>query len=103
VTGTFMIRHGNWKYVHHVGFRPQLFDLAADPGETRDLAADPAFATALAECEGRLRAICDPEAVSARAFSEQARKLAEHGGIDRVLSRGDFGYTPAPGQAPAFA
>jgi choline-sulfatase len=98
-----MIRHGKWKYVHYVGHRPQLFDLAADPGETSDLATDPAFASTLAECENQLRAICDPEAVSTRAFADQARKLAEHGGIDGVVRRGDFGYTPAPGQSPAFA
>ena len=103
VTGTFMIRHGKWKYVHYVGHRPQLFDLAADPGETSDLATDPALASTLAECENQLRSICDPEAVSSRAFADQARKLAEHGGIDGVVRRGDFGYTPAPGQSPAFA
>ena len=25
-----------------------------------------------------------------------------HGGIDTILSRGDFGYSPAPGQTPKF-
>ena len=103
VTGTFMIRLGRWKYVHHVGYRAELFDLEADPGETRDLATDPAFAATLGECEQALRQICDPEAVSARAFADQARKIAEHGGRERVTARGDFGYTPAPGQKPAFA
>ena len=41
LTGMFMVRFGRWKYVHYHGYRPQLFDLAADPGETRDLAHGP--------------------------------------------------------------
>ena len=39
ITGIFMVRFGRWKYVHYEGYRPQLYDLEADPGETRDLAA----------------------------------------------------------------
>jgi choline-sulfatase len=103
VTGSFMIRHGRWKYVYYAGYRPELFDLEADPGETTDLATDPAYAPVLAECEARLRAICDPEAVNAQAFADQAKKIADHGGIDNILRRGDFGYTPAPGERAAFA
>ena len=35
------IRHGNYKLVKGAGVdQPQLFDLAADPGETKDLTAD---------------------------------------------------------------
>ena len=37
-TGIFMVRFGRYKYVHYEGYRPQLFDLEADPLETRDLA-----------------------------------------------------------------
>ncbi|MBV9552759.1 MAG: alkaline phosphatase family protein [Alphaproteobacteria bacterium] len=48
----YMVFDGRWKYIHATGFRPLLFDLARDPGELRDLGADPAFA---AERE-RLRA-----------------------------------------------
>jgi arylsulfatase A-like enzyme len=36
-----MVRTAQWKYVHWEGFRPQLFDLAADPSELVDLGADP--------------------------------------------------------------
>jgi arylsulfatase A-like enzyme len=36
----WMVRTARWKYVHWQGFRPQLFDLAADPLELRDLGAD---------------------------------------------------------------
>jgi arylsulfatase A-like enzyme len=40
----FMAFDGRWKYIHATGFRPLLFDLAEDPGELRDLGADPRFA-----------------------------------------------------------
>lgn len=98
----FMLRRLNLKYVHYVGMRPQLFDLAADPDETRDLAFDPAWAPMLAECEARLRARLDPDAVDRRARAEQAATIAAHGGVAAVLARGDFHYSPVPGQEAKF-
>jgi len=103
ITGSFMIRHGRWKYVHHVGYRPELFDLESDPGETTDLAERPDMAAVIAECKAALLRICDPDAVSAEAFADQHRRIASHGGRDAILARGDYGYTPAPGEKPAFA
>jgi hypothetical protein len=41
--------------------------------------------------------------VNAEAFADQRRRTAEHGGRDAILARGDYGYTPAPGEKPAFA
>ncbi len=38
----FMVRSRRWKYVHFERFRPQLFDLDADPREQNDLGASPA-------------------------------------------------------------
>lgn len=102
ITGTFMIRHGRWKFIYHVGYRPELFDLDGDPGETTDLAERPDMASVLAECEGRLRAICDPEAVSAQAFADQAALIAAHGGSEAIIARGDYSYTPAPGEKPVL-
>ncbi|MCP1643202.1 arylsulfatase A-like enzyme [Pseudomonas citronellolis] len=40
----YMVRSERWKYLAYDGFRPQLFDLQADPGELRDLGAEPACA-----------------------------------------------------------
>jgi arylsulfatase A-like enzyme len=40
-----VIRDEHWKYVHFAALPPLLFDLKTDPHETRNLAADPAFAT----------------------------------------------------------
>jgi choline-sulfatase len=99
VAGAFMLRFGRWKYCHYVAYRPQLFDLAADPEELTDLAADPRYRDTVAEGERRLRAVLDPEAIDARAKRRQAELLACFGGREAALARGDLGFTPAPGTA----
>lgn len=103
ITGSFMIRKDRWKYIHHASYGPELFDLDTDPGETQDLGPDPAFAVQVARCEAALREILDPEDVNEQAFADQARKIAQHGGAQRILERGDFGFTPAPGAKAGFA
>jgi arylsulfatase A-like enzyme len=50
----FMVCTALWKYVHWEGFRPQLFDLVADPGELCDLGADPRRSAERARLAGRL-------------------------------------------------
>ena len=101
-TGAFMIRHGKYKYVHYVAYRPQLFDLDADPEELRDLAGDPGHAKTLEECRARLHAICDPVEVDARAKKRQAELLESAGGREAVIRRGDLGFTPPPGYPTVF-
>ncbi len=96
-TGAFMIRHGKYKYVHYVAYRPQLFDLEADPEELRDLGVDAAYAAVVAECRARLMKICDPVEVDARAKRRQAELLEQHGGREAVIKRGDLGFSPPPG------
>lgn len=95
-TGTFMVRWGDWKYVYYVGERPQLFNLARDPGEHFDLADSPNAADALREGERRLRSICDPEDVNTRCFRDQERRIAELGGRDACLNAYVFNHTPTP-------
>jgi choline-sulfatase len=99
VGGAYMIRVGRYKYCHYVAHPPQLFDLLDDPEELADLAADPRHADVLRDCERRLRAALDPEAVDARAKQRQAELLARYGGREAALARGDLGFTPAPGTA----
>ena len=62
MSGAFMLRTGRWKYIHYVGFEPELFELETDPEETTSLAANPDFADVAESFDRRLRAICDPEA-----------------------------------------
>ena len=71
--------------------------------ETRDLALEPGNDALLAEGDRRLRAICDPEAVTARAFADQERRVAELGGRDEVMKAGSYPYTPAPGETPRIS
>ena len=83
-------------------YEPQLFDLEADPEELTDLAGDPACAGVIAACEARLRSICDPEEVDARAKKRQAEQLEANGGREAVIARGDLGFSVPPGVTPHF-
>ncbi len=95
-SGGFMLRRGRWKLNYYVGFAPELFDLDADPEETRDLAGDPAHGDRLRDLEAELRRICDPEAVDAQAKRDQNALIARHGGYEAALSVGAPGATPVP-------
>ena len=96
LTGTFMVRKGSWKLVHYVGYPPQLFDLSADPFETRDLAGNPATADIQSRLYDALHVIVDPEAVNRRVFADQRSRIERLGGVDAILARPDFNFTPVP-------
>jgi len=101
--GAFMLRKGKYKYVYFAeGYDPQLFDLELDPYEENDLYSDKKFKHILDSFYNELIKICDPEEVNKRAKKEQNDKIIKHGGIDAIRERGDFGYSPAPGQTPKF-
>ena len=96
-SGIFMTRNSRYKYVHYVGYPPQLFDLIEDPEETRDLAGEAGHAEVLAASEAELRTICDPEAVDRRARADQHARLEAAGGRAAVLAEGvKIPFTPAP-------
>jgi choline-sulfatase len=101
-TGAFAIRYGQFKYVHYVKYAPQLFDLANDPEEATDLAADPKYASVRNSCEARLRAMLSPEDIDARAKKRQAEQLERYGGRQAVIARGDLGFSPPPGVRAEF-
>lgn len=103
VTGAFMLRRGSLKYIHYSGMEPQLFDLRTDPREERDLAADPDYAGPRRECDQALRAILDPDATDALAFRDQAARIEEVGGREKILAGGNYGYTPPPGTQPDYS
>ena len=101
-TGAFMIRHGRYKYVHYVGMPPQLFDLEADPQETRDLAHRLDYLSVLKDCEKALRRVVDPDAANRQAFADQEARLAAFGGTDAVLARGGYLFSPVPGTKATY-
>ena len=101
--GAFMLRKGKFKYVYFAeGYDPQLFDLENDQFEQNDISKDPRYKNILDTFYSDLLKICDPEKVNKRAKKEQLEKIENHGGVNTILSRGDFGYSPAPGQTPKF-
>jgi len=97
--GAFMLREGNDKLIYHVGMPAQVFDLAKDPQETRDLVAEGSGHGRAVELERRLRTIVDPEAADRQAKADQRARAAELGGAAAILERrGGFVYSPPPGE-----
>ena len=94
-TGYFMLRQDDWKLVHYAGGHPpQLFDMAGDPYELRDLGEDPDFERRREDLYGRLTEILDPEAVNDQAFADQAAVLQRFGGREAVAALPGFNHTP---------
>jgi choline-sulfatase len=102
LTGSYMIRYGQYKYIHYVGLPAMLFDLELDPQERNDLGRNPAFANVVAECEARLRSVVDPEAADKQARADQRQYIQKYGGKDAILKRGTFRYSPPPGTKAAY-
>jgi len=97
--GSFLLRHGKDKLIYHVGMPRQVFDLAADPEECRDL-VEAGTGNAVADrLEAELRKICDPEAVDAQAKADQRAHVAAWGGREAVLQTGALVFSPPPGIA----
>ena len=94
MTGEFMVRKGDWKLVHYVGYPPQLFDLGADPFEEVDLAGRPETADVRSRLYDELRGIVDPDAVNRLVFADQQARIERLGGVEAILSRPDFNFTP---------
>ncbi|MEM1275715.1 MAG: sulfatase-like hydrolase/transferase [Pseudomonadota bacterium] len=97
-TGAFMVRWDRWKLVHYVDQPDQLFDLVNDPNELTDLASSPDAAPTLVEGLKRLHAICDPRAVNARAFADQAARIEALGGDTACREGFIFNHTPTPAE-----
>ena len=96
VSGAFMLRKGPWKYIHYVGFDPELFNLADDPEETENLAADPSHSQTLSDLYAALCQICDPDAVNDQAFADQNALIERVGGYDVAITLGAPSATPPP-------
>lgn len=74
----FMVRTHRWKYVYFERFPPQLFDLAADPGELLDLGRSPAHQGIRDEMEARLL----------RWFTERRTRITvSHEMIERLTGK----------------
>ena len=95
-TGAYMVRRRNYKFIYYVGYPPELFDLAKDPEEERNLAGDEQYVDVLKEYESLLRSIVDPEQTDRRAKDDQNALIEKFGGRDKALDTGTPGATPVP-------
>ncbi|MEM7093018.1 MAG: sulfatase-like hydrolase/transferase [Actinomycetota bacterium] len=96
ITGSFAVRFGEWKYIEHVGHPSELYNIANDPDELRNLAAESGNDGLVRRGAEALRSIVAPEQADRRAFASQERLLAEHGGREGVAQAFRFNHTPAP-------
>jgi choline-sulfatase len=95
-SGIYMLRTLRWKYVHYVGWPPQLFDMQADPSEVDDLANVPSRRAIRAQMERGLREIMDPEVVDEEVRADQRARIARRGGIDAIVGRVTETHSPPP-------
>ncbi len=95
-----MVRKGRYKYIHYVGFDPELFDLQADPEELHNVANDPKYTDIRAELYAALCNLLEPDDVNARANAAQVALVESRGGPEAVLAKlvTDKSYTPVPGE-----
>ena len=102
-SGSFMIRQGRYKYIHYVGFDPELFDLDTDPEELHNLAEDAAHADTVNRLERELRAIVDPDDADRRAKAAQKALIEGLGGPEAVTQNlvTTKNYTPVPDDVEA--
>ncbi len=77
----FMVRKGRYKYTTGPGDPPQLFDVAADPGEVDNLADDARHAAAQAELADIARRTWDADAVWQRVIASQRARRAVFGAL----------------------
>ena len=89
VTGSFMIRKGEWKYIHFTWYEDLLFNLSEDPGEFVNRVGDPSAQDILAELRRILDSQVDTEQVTKDAFAAQDRvrgELAEGKTVEEFAS-----------------
>ncbi|WP_373086592.1 sulfatase-like hydrolase/transferase [Sneathiella sp.] len=101
-SASFMIRKGIYKLVYYIDYEPQLFDIAADPEELKNLAGLPEFTDIQKDLTDELFKICDPHEVDRKAKADQVAMLAACGGKEAVIARGDLGFSVPPGVEPMF-
>jgi choline-sulfatase len=95
--GQFMLRDGDFKLIYHVGMPAQLFDLSVDPDEIHDLVEEGGAGENVHALELKLRQICDPEQVDARAKADQRLMAERWGGPAKLQNEELILFTPPPG------
>jgi choline-sulfatase len=81
----FMARKGTFKYVHIFGHEPQLFNLADDPNETRNLAGKRGFGEIERSLHQEIMKQFDPEAIAVDVTRSQAERTL----MQRAMNEGE--------------
>jgi hypothetical protein len=76
-TSSFLLRQGDWTLIYHTGAPHQLFNLADDPNELRDLSATET--ERVRRMSRILREFCSPEEENLRASRLIVEQLAGDG------------------------
>jgi len=98
-SASVMLRDDRYKLIRYVGMPSQVFDLEADPDESRNLADDPAHAEVLARLTAALAEICDPDEIDRQAKADQQRRMDAVGGKEAILEGGvKFTHSPPPAE-----
>jgi choline-sulfatase len=95
-SAAYLVRQGQWAYHHYVGYEPELFDMAADPGQTVDLAADDSYSPIRDRMASLLNQMLDPKVTDQRAKADQDALVARFGGREAALGKGPAGASPVP-------
>lgn len=96
ITGSFALRSGEWKLVHHEDHAPEFFNVEEDPDELRDLSRDHRVQEQLRRCQIELAELVDTRSVNAAAFESQRAIIEFHGGREAMATAFRFNHTPAP-------
>ena len=99
-SAVFMLRRGDWKYIHYTGYEPELFNLQDDPEELANLANNPKYATTLRYLSDALHKKLlplTPNSIDTKAKFEQAAHIEKHGGRDFILGQSQIHGSPVPG------
>ncbi len=101
-TAAYLVRKGPWKLIYYPAYPAQLFNLDDDPEELQDLAQDPDAEPVLNDLMRELSAICDPDEIDREAKADQAQAIVDNGGKQKIIARGDLGFSVPPGVEPMF-
>ena len=89
----FMIRRGDLKYIHCDTDPPQLYDLAADPQERVNVAADPAYAERSRAFAAEVAARWDSAQLRANVIATQRSRRRLHAAMEAGAGEA-WDYTP---------
>ncbi|WP_367184913.1 sulfatase/phosphatase domain-containing protein, partial [Limnohabitans sp. Rim8] len=95
-SAAYLVRQRQWAYHHYVGYEPELFDMAADPGQIVNLAVHDGHRPIREHMVSLLNQMLDPEATDQRAKADQDALVARFGGREAALGKGPMGASPVP-------